>query len=145
MPSWPFCDISEMKFDLTNAQDEFLAKVRKACAKIRPIEENCYLHEAQNDSIVPIFSPIGMLGCPVSSHYGGLGYDMLTYCLALELIGEEGSSLRTFFSAHTSIGQLVIQSWGTERQRERLLPETTSGTKVMACALTEPAAGSSAS
>ncbi|MGH9964182.1 MAG: acyl-CoA dehydrogenase family protein [Nitrososphaeraceae archaeon] len=31
-----------------------------------------------------------MLGCPISTKYGGMGYDFLTYCLALERIGEEG-------------------------------------------------------
>jgi alkylation response protein AidB-like acyl-CoA dehydrogenase len=91
---------------------------------------------------VPVFGKIGMLGCPISKKYGGLGYDMLTYALAIERIGEEGSSLRTFFSAHTSIGQLVLQGWASEEQKKEYLPDTASGKSVMAFALTEPAAGS---
>jgi alkylation response protein AidB-like acyl-CoA dehydrogenase len=67
---------------------------------------------------------------------------MLTYSLAIERIGMEGASLRTFFSVHTSIGQLVIQSWADEQQKKSILPKTTSGRKIMAFALTEPAAGS---
>ena len=50
--------------------------------------------------------------------------------------------MRTFFSAHTSIGQMVIQSWGSEEQKKKYLPETVTGKKAMAFALTEPSAGS---
>jgi alkylation response protein AidB-like acyl-CoA dehydrogenase len=54
-----------------------------------------------------------MLGCPISTKYGGLGFDILTYALAIERIGKEGSSLRTFFSAHTTISQMVLQGGAT--------------------------------
>ena len=82
-----------------------------------------------------------MLGCPISTKYGGLGFDILTYALAIERIGKEGSSLRTFFSAHTSIGQMVLQGWATEEQKKEYLPKTSDGRSVMAFALTEPTAG----
>ncbi|MEO9319710.1 MAG: acyl-CoA dehydrogenase family protein [Nitrososphaera sp.] len=137
-----FRNISSMSFGLSAEQESFLEGVRAACERIRPAEELSYLNRSRNMEVVPVFGQIGMLGCPVLAHYGGLGYDMLTYCLALELVGQVGSSLRTFFSAHTSIGQLVLQAWGNDSQRTRLLPETTTGEKVMAFALTEPAAGS---
>jgi hypothetical protein len=50
----------------------------------------------------------------ISVESGGLGYDILTYVLAIERVGDEGNSLRTFFSAHTSIGQMVLQGWADE-------------------------------
>ena len=131
-----------MNFELSSDQHNFLRRVDNACRSIRAHEEDCYLAEKFNDQIVPAFGKIGMLGCPVSKNYGGLGYDMLTYALALERIGQEGASLRTFFSAHTSIGQLVVQGWGNEEQKKEYLPDTTSGKSIMAFALTEPAAGS---
>lgn len=131
-----------MNFELSSDQEKFLQKVDGACRSIRPHEEKCYLEERLNDRVVPVFGRIGMLGCPVSKKYGGLGYDMLTYALAIERIGEEGASLRTFFSAHTSIGQMVLQGWGSEAQKKEYLPDTASGKSIMAFALTEPAAGS---
>ena len=130
-----------MDFDLSSHQRLFLEKVSDACKSIRSYEEKCYLEERFNDKVVPTFGQIGMLGCPVSKRYGGLGYDMLTYALAIERIGQEGASLRTFFSAHTSIGQLVLQGWGSEQQKREYLPSTTGG-GTMAFALTEPVAGS---
>lgn len=131
-----------MNFELGAGQTEFLNKLDKVCEKIRPYEEECYLAEKINDRVIPEFGSIGMLGCPISKRYGGLGYDMLTFAMAIEHIGREGSSLRTFFSVDVSIGQLVLQSWASEEQKKEYLPHTTSGKKVMAFALTEPDAGS---
>ncbi len=137
-----YSNLAQMNFEVSVKQSRFLQKVDAACQSIRDYEEKCYLEERLNDRVVPAFGKIGMLGCPISKKYGGLGYDMLTYALAIERIGEEGASLRTFFSAHTSIGQLVLQGWADEEQKKRYLPDTTSGKSVMAFALTEPAAGS---
>jgi alkylation response protein AidB-like acyl-CoA dehydrogenase len=131
-----------MNFEVSDEQKYFLEQVDKACKSIRDYETKCYLEEKANDRIVPEFGKIGMLGCPISKKYGGLGYDILTYVLALERIGMEGNSLRTFFSAHVSIGQMVLQNWADEDQKRRYLPDTTSGQSIMAFALTEPGAGS---
>lgn len=131
-----------MNFELSQKQKEFLKKIGSACEKIRGEEEDSYLEEKLNEKVIPEFAKIGMLGCPISKKYGGLGLDILTYALALERIGQEGNSLRTFFSAHISIGQMVIQGWGSEEQKKRYLPRTTSGKSVMGFALTEPEAGS---
>lgn len=50
-----------------------------------------------------------------------MGYDILIYVLAIERIGEEGNSLRSFFSAHSSIGQMVLQGWADEAQKHEYL------------------------
>jgi alkylation response protein AidB-like acyl-CoA dehydrogenase len=137
-----YYDLSEMNFNISRRQKNFLAKVDSASKLLREHEEECYLKGRFNDRVVPVFRNIGMLGCPISTEYGGLGYDFLTYCLALERIGEEGSSVRTFLSAHISIGQLVLQVWANESQKKEYLPHTTRGESIMAFALTEPNAGS---
>jgi len=141
--SLPFySNLSDMNFDISKSQEKYIKKVDDICKFLRPIEDKSYLEENFNDQIIPEFKKIGMLGCPISRQYGGLGYDILTYLMALERIGAEGSSMRTFFSAHTSIGQMVLQGWGTEDQKKRYLTKTTNGDMVMGFALTEPSAGS---
>ncbi len=137
-----YSDISKMNFEVSDEQKKFLEQVDQACKTIRDHETKCYLEEKSNDMIVPEFGKIGMLGCPISKKHGGLGYDILTYVFALERIGREGNSLRTFFSAHVSIGQMVLQNWGNEEQKKQYLPDTTSGKSIMAFGLTEPDAGS---
>ena len=137
-----FSNISIMNFELSNEQKDLLKQIDKACNSIRDHETECYLNERINEKIVPTFAPTGMLGLPISKKYNGGGADALTYALALERIGQEGSSLRTFFSCHVSIGQLVLQNWGNEEQKRKYLPNTTAGKNIMAFALTEPPAGS---
>ena len=131
-----------MNFEISEEQKIFLDKIDRVCKSIRDHETICYLGEKLNNRVIPEFGEIGMLGCPISKKYGGLGYDILTYLFALERIGSEGNSLRTFFSAHISIGQMVIQNWGNEEQKKKYLSSTTNGTSIMGFALTEPDAGS---
>src|SRR5919107_1221117 len=142
MKNHHFSNLSRMNFDFSKDQKFFLQKIDGICKLLREEEEKSYLTESINEKVIPFFSKIGMLGCPISKEYGGLGYDILSYLLALERIGEEGSSMRTFFSCHTSIGQMILQNWGTEEQKKKFLPNTTKGIDIMAFALTEPNAGS---
>jgi len=137
-----FSNISIMNFELSNEQKDLLKQIDNACNSIRDHETECYLNEKINEKTVPTFAPTGMLGLPISKKYNGKGADALTYALTLERIGQEGSSLRTFFSCHISIGQLVLQNWGNEEQKRKYLPNTTAGKSIMAFALTEPPAGS---
>ena len=137
-----YSNLSSMNFDTTKEQEEWISKVDNVCKSLRGIEEECYIEDRFNENLVPQFSKIGMLGCPISKKYEGLGYDIITYCKTLERIGEEGNSMRTFFSVHTSIGQMVLQGWANEDQKKKYLPATTSGKSIMAFALTEPEAGS---
>lgn len=137
-----FSNISVMNFELSSEQENLLKQIGGACKSIRDYDPECYLNERINERIVPTFAPTGMLGLPVSKKYNGRGVDALTYALALERIGQEGSSIRTFFSCHISIGQLVLQNWGSEEQKRKYLPNTTAGKSIMAFALTEPPAGS---
>jgi len=126
-----FSDLSTMNFELSDEQKKLLKQLDDACSSIREYETECYLEEKTNDRIVPIFGPKGILGLPISKKYNGMGADALTYALALERIGVEGSSVRTFFSCHVSIGQMVIQNWGNEEQKKKYLPYTTTGKSIM--------------
>lgn len=137
-----YSNLSCMNFDTTKEQEDFISRVDSVCKSLRSIEEERYIEDRLNEKLVPEFSKIGMLGCPISKKYDGLGFDILTYCKSLERIGEEGNSMRTFFSIHTSIGQMVLQGWADEDQKKRYLPGTTNGKSIMAFALTEPEAGS---
>jgi alkylation response protein AidB-like acyl-CoA dehydrogenase len=110
---------------------------------VRPIEDGCYLDHRFNDAVGKKFGSANLLGLPISTRYGvGQGVDMVTYALAIERIGREGTGVRTFFSGHTSLGMLTIQKWGTEVQKETYLVPGTKGERIFAFGLTEPGAGS---
>lgn len=135
-------NLSIMNFDISEEQEALLEIVDKACQEIRPVEEKCYLEGRFNDRLVEIARRAHLTGLPLDEAYGGQGADLMTYVLALERIGREGSSVRTFFSGHLSIGALTIQKWGNEAQKQKYLPKAASGEWIMAFALTEPTAGS---
>ncbi len=120
----------------------FLHDVDEFCKELRPIEEVCYVEHTFNEQLIPLARKYNLLGIPVRKEYGGRGADSVAYARALDRIGMEGTGIRTFFSGHTSIGQVPIQMWGTEAQRKSYLPPSTKGEKILAFGLTEPEAGS---
>ena len=86
----------------------------------------------------------GFLGCPVPEKYGGLGMDYVAYGLMTEEVNRACSSTRTLFSVQTSLVALTILKWGTEEQKQALLPKLCSGEYLGCYGLTEPEAGSDA-
>ncbi|MDA4121025.1 MAG: acyl-CoA/acyl-ACP dehydrogenase [Thaumarchaeota archaeon] len=138
-----FMSLSKMNFDVSDEQKLILEQVDRACKEIRPIEDRCYLERRRNDEVKPVFAKAHMLGFPTSRKYGdGQGADLVTYALAIERIGREGTGIRTFFSVHLALGQMTISHWGNEEQKQRILTPATTGEKVLAFGLTEPGAGS---
>src|SRR2546425_1406283 len=138
-----FADLSHMNFDVSDEQRFVLDEVDRACRELRPLEDEAYLAGKFNDRLAPIFRKAQLLGLPISRRYGeGQGADVLTYALALERIGQEGTGVRTFLSGHVSLGQVTIQKWASEEQKQRYLPPATRGEKTMCFGLTEPTAGS---
>lgn len=138
-----FADLSQMNFDISDEQKLILDEVDRACRELRPFEDESYLAGRFNEHLVPILKKAQLLGLPISRRYGaGQGADVLTYVLALERIGREGTGVRTFLSGHISLGQVTIQKWADEEQKERYLPPATKGERIMCFGLTEPTAGS---
>src|SRR6266498_5007104 len=136
-------DLSKMNFDISDEQKLILDEVDRACRELRPLEDQAYLAGKFNDHLVTIFKKAQLLGLPISRRYGdGQGADILTYALALERIGREGTGVRTFLSGHVSLGQVTIQKWASEQQKQQYLPPATRGEKTMCFGLTEPTAGS---
>ncbi|MGD0397063.1 MAG: acyl-CoA dehydrogenase family protein [Nitrososphaerales archaeon] len=138
-----FMNLSKMDFDISEEQGMILDQVDKVCREIRPIEDKYYLERRINDQARPIFAKAHLLGLPISRKYGdGQGADMMTYALVIERIGREGTGLGTFFSVHTALGQMTVQQWGSEEQKQRILTPATKGESILAFGLTEPNAGS---
>lgn len=123
-------------------REKLLADVEAFCEEVRPAEELCYLEHRFNDQSIPLAKKYNLLGMAVERQYGGRGADARVYARVMARIGREGSGLRTLFSAHSSIGQYPISRFGTPEQKERYLPPSSRGEKIMAFALTEPEAGS---
>jgi alkylation response protein AidB-like acyl-CoA dehydrogenase len=127
-----------------NAADQrrLLSDVEEFCTELREHEELCYVEHRFNHHLIPLARKYNLLGIPVPTEYGGRGADAVTYARALARIGREGTGVRTFFSGHTSIGQYPILTWGNEEQKQRFLPPSCRGEKILCFGLTEIEAGS---
>jgi alkylation response protein AidB-like acyl-CoA dehydrogenase len=86
----------------------------------------------------------GYLGAIVPREYGGAGLDYVSYGLVVEEIGRGDSAMRTVISVQTSLVCSAILRWGTEEQKQQLLPKLCSGEWLGCFGLTEPDTGSDA-
>jgi len=80
----------------------------------------------------------------VPEEYGGVASDNVSYALALEEIAAGDGACSTIMSVHNSVACMPLLSFGSEQQKQSLLPAMASGEKLGAFCLTEPDAGSDA-
>mgnify|MGYP001211461830 FL=1 len=86
---------------------------------------------------------LGLLGVSIPEQYGGFGKDFNSSLLINEATGS-GHSFAVALSAHTGIGMLPILYYGNDEQKEKYLPDLSSGAKKACYCLTEPGSGSDA-
>lgn len=89
---------------------------------------------------------LGVMGLPIPEEYGGANLDTVTVARVLEGIGYGCKDLGFFLSlgAHLWAVQAPIMFFGSEEQKQRILPKLISGEWVGAHAISEPGAGSDA-
>ena len=86
----------------------------------------------------------GLLGIPFPPDYGGRGEDNVGYALAVEEIGKICASTGFILGVHV-MSAYCICLFGNDQQKKEFLAPLSSGDKLGAFALTEPATGSDAS
>ena len=83
----------------------------------------------------------GFLGMSLPEQYGGAGADKLYSVLQFEALAAAGFT-GIGFGLHNEIVAPYLLKYGTDEQKQRLLPRLASGDMVGAIAMSEPAAGS---
>ena len=133
-----------MNFDLTEEQrmwqevvHDFVA--REVKPKAREVDEEARF----NWEATRKMGPLGLLGLNIPEDYGGAGVDAISAAIAIEELGWGCGSTALAIAAHNGLGTAPIALFGSEDQKQRLLPGVASGQgKLTALALTEPDAGS---
>jgi alkylation response protein AidB-like acyl-CoA dehydrogenase len=98
--------------------------------------------EEMDGAIVAKLAEVGFLGATLPQEHGGLGLDMLSYCLVTEELGRADSSVRGIVSVQNGLVGKTIARWGTDDQKSEWLPRLASGRALGCYALTEPGSGS---
>ena len=134
-----------MNFELSDEQRDIQRLVREfADAEVRPVAEELDREKRFPYEIIEKLGKLGLMGIPYPQEYGGGGSDNLAYAVAIEELTRVDSSVAITVAAHTSLGTWPIYQFGTEEQKQALLPDMCSGRKLGAFGLTEPEAGSDA-
>jgi len=134
-----------MNFDLSDEHRLLQRTVRDfAEAEVAPVAEELDREKRFPYEIVRRLGDLNLMGIPFPEKYGGTGADTLAYALTVEELTRVDSSVAITLCAHTSLGTQPVYLFGTEEQKQRLLPDLCAGRKLGAFGLTEPEAGSDA-
>ena len=131
-----------MEFQLTDEQRQLREEVRKfADEEIRPVATEYDVDEAYPHEVMDEAADMGLLAPHVPVEYGGIGYSSLENAILTEELFAADPGIGLCISS-AGFGAEALMEFGTEEQKERVLPEVTAGDAVMGSAISEPQAGS---
>jgi glutaryl-CoA dehydrogenase len=84
----------------------------------------------------------GVFGCFIPEKYGGAGLDHISYGIMMQELERGDSAFRSAASVQSSLVMYPIYEFGSEEQKQNLLPKLSSGELIGAFGLTEPNHGS---
>ena len=101
--------------------------------------------EHERDDIVPLevidkMKDMGLFGITIPEGYGGMGLDYTTFATIFEELSKGWMSISGVIGTHHIMAH-VVSTFGTEEQKQRLLPSMARGDRRGGLALTEPNAG----
>jgi alkylation response protein AidB-like acyl-CoA dehydrogenase len=134
-----------MIFDLDDDTRLLQRTVREfAVGEIAPVAAELDRTKQFPYELVAKMGELGWMGIPFPEVVGGAGGSSLQYAVAVEELARIDSSVAITLCAHTSLGTQPIYLFGSDEQKERLMPDLCAGRKLGAFGLTEPEAGSDA-
>lgn len=131
--------------DLTEEERELAAMVREfAETVVAPQAYEADRTHTLSMDVVSQMGDLGLFGLPFPEEYGGQGGDYMALGIAIEALGRVDQSIAITLEAGVSLGAMPIFRFGTEEQRQELLPDLLAGRALAGFGLTEPEAGSDA-
>ena len=135
-------DIFRLEDQLTEEERMIKNNVREYCKQSlmpRILEAN--RNENFHTEIYKEMGELGILGASIKG-YGCAGVGYVSYGLITREIERVDSSYRSAFSVQSSLAMYAIYQFGSEEQKEDLLPQMAAGNLIGCFGLTEPDAGS---
>lgn len=131
-----------MDFELSTEQSDFRALLQEFVKRdIMPVAREMEHSGEYPSAIVEKMKDMGLFGINVSSEYGGLGLDMVSFAIVFEEIARGWMGIAGILGSH-SVSCRLISLYGTPEQKAKYLPELATGQRRTGIALTEPDAGS---
>ena len=135
-------DILRLDSQLTEEERMIRDNVRDYCNKsLMPRILDANRNEKFHPEIYKEMGELGILGASIKG-YGCAGVGYVSYGLITREIERIDSSYRSAFSVQSSLAMYAIYQFGSEAQKEDLLPQMAAGNLIGCFGLTEPDAGS---
>ncbi len=132
-----------MDFQLSDYQKMLVAEARRfAEAEIAPFAAQWDVEEHIPRSQIQKYADIGWFGMTLPEKYGGGESSALDAVLIIEEVARHCGISARLIVDHNFGAVGTILNFGTEEQRERVLPQVCRGEKLMSIGMTEPEAGS---
>ncbi|MCO5195143.1 MAG: acyl-CoA dehydrogenase family protein [Anaerolineae bacterium] len=132
-----------MNFTLSSTQQELVASARTfALAEVAPFAAQWDADEAVPRSHVQKLADAGYFGMTLPIEYGGRGLTTLDAILVIEEIAKQCAISGRLIVDHNFGAVGTILNFGTEEQRQRVLPTVARGEKLISIGMTEPEIGS---
>ena len=129
----------------TKEHEAFRAKIRDFAEKeVRPIAPMLDQEAQFPTEIFKMLAEMGVMGAPWPKEYGGMGLDYLSFAIMVEELSRVDGGVGVTMAVHI-LSQSPIFFYGNEEQKQKYLPQMTSGKKIGAFVLTEQNSGSDAS
>ena len=93
------------------------------------------------EPIVAQMRELGLFGVTIPEEYGGMELDLTTYAMIVEELSRGWISISGIVNTHF-IGSYLLMKFGTDEQRQRLLPKMATGELRAAFSMSEPELGS---
>lgn len=132
-----------MNFDLSEEQASIRAAVQAVCERF----PESYWLARDADGVFPhdfyrAMGEAGWLGIAIPEAYGGSGLGVTEAAVMMQAVAESGACLSGCSSIHINIfGLLPVLAFGTEEQKQRMLPPMARGEVKSCFAVTEPNTG----
>lgn len=127
-----------MDFGLSEEQSDLQGLVRQILEREATVERVKEIEASADNFDRELWSTLataGVLGISLPEAQGGGGYGFLEACIVLEQIGLTVAPVP--YLAHVVLGALPIARFGTEGQRDALLPAAAAGESILTAALVE--------
>jgi acyl-CoA dehydrogenase len=132
-----------MDFSLTDDQEAIRLNVGKICARF---DDDYWLRKDREGGFPSdfhrAFADDGWLGICIPQQFGGSGLGLTEAAIMMQAIAESGAGLSGASALHMNIfGLNPVVVFGSDAQKERMLPPLAAGRDQACFAVTEPDAG----
>lgn len=106
--------------------------------EIEPLANQIDMEEETPPELLAKAAELGLFGLYIPEEYGGSGADLVSVCLVCEELAKASPGFTGMLTVQTVLCPKTVEILGTDEQKQRLLPPSASGERLMAYSQSEP-------